>query len=268
MMAMGKKPKGKTYTELISEMFAFASILSPEDFASVIVACHKHIDGEDLPELGEKASVAFAFFKTKLDEEIGHKKDVSEARRNAVANRKDRTVKEDLHISTGESTNQQNLQNLQNVSFVGEKESGPSPLSPSLSSPEPPSNTPPIIPQPTKEKESRTGEKVRHKRGQYGHVLLSDEEFDRLAKDFGENERAFLVKMMDEYAERNGKSYKNWNLAIRNAKRDGWFDRQRASFKPIPSQQAQDRKEAKLREYDEMTRRTFEALGFDYGSNG
>lgn len=244
-MAAGRNLKGKTYTELISEMFAFASILSPEDFASVIVACQKHIDGEDLPELGEKASVAFAFFKTKLDEEIGHKRDVSEARRNAVANRKDRTVKEDLHISTGESTNQQNLQNLQNVSFVEEKESLPSPLSPSLSSPEPLSNTPPIIPQPVQEKESKrrvkAADKPRHKRGQYGHVLLTDEEFERLKKDFGESEREFLVREMDEYAQLRGKKYDDWNLAIRKAQREGWFDRNRQRGQPFAGNTTQQR---------------------------
>ena len=267
-MAVGRSLKGKTYTELISEMFAFASILSPEDFASVIVACQKHINGEDLPELGEKASVAFAFFKTKLDEEIGHKKDVSEKRKASVSMRKDRVKCE----SDTKDTKQQKVQNVQFVDFVDEeKESVPSPCSPSLSSPEPPSNTPPIVPQPLKEKESRTkkssAKAPKHKQGKYGHVLLTDEEFDRLAKDFGETEREFLVAMMDEYLELHGKTYDNYNLAIRKAKREGWFDKYRSTFKPTTSQQSQERKAEKLREYDEITRKTFEALGFDYGSN-
>jgi hypothetical protein len=58
-------------------------------------------------------------------------------------------------------------------------------------------------------------EKVCHKRGEYGHVLLSDEEIERLGKDYGEDMAQRAIQFLDEYMQMHGKSYKDCNLAIR-----------------------------------------------------
>ena len=58
-------------------------------------------------------------------------------------------------------------------------------------------------------------EKVRHKRGEYGHVLLSDDEIERLGKDYGEDMAQQAIQFLDEYMQMHGKSYKDCNLAIR-----------------------------------------------------
>ena len=244
----------KTIIDFFAEMDEVISKLSLEEAGMVYAACVKYCATGEIPEISEKAEMVFLMLKREFDAEKSHIEEVSKNR-----SHKKTSVPNEPNVPNG-------------TNGPEEKESIPSPLSPSLSSPEPPSNTPPIIPQPLKEKESRTKKKSepkpRHKHGEYGHVLLTDEEFDHLAADFGQGERDFQIQMMDEYAELNRKNYDNWNLAIRKAKREGWFDRQRGAVKPFTgNKQTQERKEAKLREYDEMTRKTFEALGFDYGSN-
>jgi predicted phage replisome organizer len=55
----------------------------------------------------------------------------------------------------------------------------------------------------------------KHKHGEFQHVLLTDDEFERLKKDFDFYEE--LIKKLDEYIETSGKRYKNHNLVLR-----GW----------------------------------------------
>lgn len=55
----------------------------------------------------------------------------------------------------------------------------------------------------------------KHKHGEYKHVLLTDDEFERLKKDFDFYKE--LIKKLDEYIETSGKKYKNHNLVLR-----GW----------------------------------------------
>lgn len=53
--------------------------------------------------------------------------------------------------------------------------------------------------------------------GEFSHVKLTQEEYDRLGTEFGETKRALMIKKLDEYIEQKP-SYKNknHNLAIRN----------------------------------------------------
>ena len=55
----------------------------------------------------------------------------------------------------------------------------------------------------------------RHKYGEYKHVLLSDDEYSRLIKDYGEQLTAKYIRKVDEYCEQIGKGYKNYNLTVR-----------------------------------------------------
>ena len=67
-------------------------------------------------------------------------------------------------------------------------------------------------PTPSKSKKNKP---QKHKHGEYKHVLLTDDEFERLKKDFDFYEE--LIKKLDEYIETSGKKYKNHNLVLR-----GW----------------------------------------------
>lgn len=57
--------------------------------------------------------------------------------------------------------------------------------------------------------------KVKHKHGEYQHVLLTDDEFNKLATDYGENVRDRAITFLDEYIEEKGYKSKSHNLAIR-----------------------------------------------------
>lgn len=54
---------------------------------------------------------------------------------------------------------------------------------------------------------------VKHKYGEYKHVLLLDSEYDKLKADFTNADE--LIKYLDEYMEMKAVKYKSCNLAIR-----------------------------------------------------
>lgn len=64
-------------------------------------------------------------------------------------------------------------------------------------------------------KKEKAAEDVRHKRGEYKHVLLSDREISRLEKDYGTELAQESIRFLDEYVEMKGYKCKNYNLTIR-----------------------------------------------------
>lgn len=69
---------------------------------------------------------------------------------------------------------------------------------------------------------SRSSKPANHKYGEYGHVKLTDEQYAKLITDFGEQKTAEYIKRCDEYCQQYGKSYKDYNLTIRNwIRKDG-----------------------------------------------
>ena len=56
---------------------------------------------------------------------------------------------------------------------------------------------------------------TRHRFGEFQHVLLTDDEYQKLIKDYGEFQTKQAIKKVDEYCEQSGKSYKNYNLTLR-----------------------------------------------------
>ena len=65
---------------------------------------------------------------------------------------------------------------------------------------------------------------VRHKRSQYGWVMLSDEEYSKLLKDLGQAELDRCITYVDESAQSSGNKnkWKDWNLVVRKCHREGW----------------------------------------------
>lgn len=68
--------------------------------------------------------------------------------------------------------------------------------------------------------------------GEYGWVRLTDEEYRRLADDFGQAERDRCITYVDESAQSTGNKnhWKDWNLVIRRCHRDKWGRNTSASF--------------------------------------
>lgn len=56
---------------------------------------------------------------------------------------------------------------------------------------------------------------VKHKHGEYKHVLLTDEEVDKLKKEYGEAMTGNAIVFLDEYIEMKGYKAKSHYLAIR-----------------------------------------------------
>jgi hypothetical protein len=64
-------------------------------------------------------------------------------------------------------------------------------------------------------KDSKDNNNIKHKHGEYKHVLLTDKERDRLMDEFGEAETSEAIKYLDEYIEMKGYKAKSHYLAIR-----------------------------------------------------
>ena len=56
---------------------------------------------------------------------------------------------------------------------------------------------------------------LKHKYGEYKHILLKDTELEKLNKDFGEEETKIAIKFLDESIEMKGYKYKSHYLAMR-----------------------------------------------------
>lgn len=59
------------------------------------------------------------------------------------------------------------------------------------------------------------GKKQKHKYGEFKKVLLTDEELEKLNKEFGEEKTQKAITYLDEYIEMKGAKYKSHYLAMR-----------------------------------------------------
>lgn len=65
---------------------------------------------------------------------------------------------------------------------------------------------------------------VKHSRGQYGWVRLTDAEYERLVTEFGIDVTIHYITIVDESAQQtsNKNKWKDWNLTVRKAIRGKW----------------------------------------------
>ena len=63
-------------------------------------------------------------------------------------------------------------------------------------------------------KKSASARPARHKHGQFGHVLLTDDQFDALVAKHGNTETENAIRAVDEYCEQSGKTYRNYALVM------------------------------------------------------
>lgn len=84
-------------------------------------------------------------------------------------------------------------------------------------------------------KQDKPAKSPKHKHGEYKHVLLTSDEYQRLCEDWGEQEVLRMIKILDEGIETKGYKYKNHNLALRKWKSNE--KNQRSGYsKPLPVQ--------------------------------
>ena len=78
------------------------------------------------------------------------------------------------------------------------------------------------------EEEPRPQKPKKHTYGEYKHVRLTDDEYNRLCDEFGEVKTTMAINKVDAYCQETGKTYKDYNLTIRR-----WgFDSPKGSAKP------------------------------------
>lgn len=100
---------------------------------------------------------------------------------------------------------------------------------------------PPAPPKKPKKKPAKEPkeEPVKHKHGEFQHVLLTDDEFEKLAKDFGVELRDKAIRFLDEYIEETGYKKKSHNLTIRRWVIDAVKEKEQKQNKgrkePVPS---------------------------------
>lgn len=69
-------------------------------------------------------------------------------------------------------------------------------------------------------------DKTRHKFGTYGRIHLTDKQYQKLIEDFSKEIVDIKINQLDEYVEMNNNKnkYKNFNLVLRKAIRENWFE--------------------------------------------
>ena len=65
--------------------------------------------------------------------------------------------------------------------------------------------------------------------GEYKWIKLTQEQYDRLLADLGKTELERCIQVVDEAVQKNGNryGYKDWNLVLRKAHREGWGQQER-----------------------------------------
>lgn len=64
-------------------------------------------------------------------------------------------------------------------------------------------------------KEKEEEKEIKHKYGEYNHVLLTDRQYNKLVEDYGESKTLEAIKYLDEYTQMKGYKCKDHNLAMR-----------------------------------------------------
>lgn len=76
----------------------------------------------------------------------------------------------------------------------------------------------------------------KHRHGNFSHVLLTEDEVNRLSADFGYDVMLMYIQKLDDYLENNpSKHYANHNLTIRN-----WINKDKQKQPSLPIQQKEE----------------------------
>lgn len=103
----------------------------------------------------------------------------------------------------------------------------------------------------------------KHKFGEYHHVLLTEDEYERLKDLYGGYKQVEEhIKILDEYIETSGKNYKNHSLVLQKWVHDEWTKRNKNSPVKLDSKfYAQENNQSYEDVHKEMERVRREILG-------
>ena len=108
-----------------------------------------------------------------------------------------------------------------------------------------------------------TKEQSKHKFGEYHHVLLTEDEYERLKDLYGGYKQVEEhIKILDEYIETSGKSYKNHSLVLQKWVHDEWTKRNKNNPVKLDSKfYVQENNQSYADVHKEMERVRKEILG-------
>lgn len=175
--------------------------LTDEEAGTLFKALFKYAEKEDLPELTPMADMAFSFIAAVMDRDSEKWEEIKKKRSEAVKKRwekekqtdtNDTNVYKCIQTDTNDTVNVNGNVNVNvndNVNVIkgviGGKDK-PSPRSP-----------------------------VKKKYGNYQHVALTDEQYNKLLSDYGQATLEKYIQEIDDWVQLKGKGYKDYNLAIR-----------------------------------------------------
>lgn len=167
--------------------------LSAKDREKLIMAICEYALDEKEPELSGAAAACFVLVRPTLD--VGRRK--SENRTGTNQKQTKNKTKTNEEQTRKEKEKEKEKEGEKEKEKERERECDSTPPTPS----------------PTK-----------HKHGEYGRVLLTDEQYAKLLGDLGEAELERCIAYVDESAQRTGNKngWKDWELVIRKCHREGW----------------------------------------------
>jgi hypothetical protein len=171
----------------------------------------------DFEALPDAAAIAFDLIKPTLDASRRKSESGKQGGSKTQANSKQTASKAEANCKLGETSSEKEKEKEKEVEIEYE-----------------------CIP-PTPSPEKKKQKVVRHKRGEYGWVKLSDDEYSRLVNDLGQSEVDRCIKYVDESAQgtHNKNEWSDWNLVVRKCHREGWGLKQYGK----PQQTARTREE-------------------------
>ena len=175
--------------------------LTDEEAGTLFKALFKYAEKEELPELTPMADMAFSFISAIMDRDNEKWEEIKKKRSEAVKKRWEKEKQTDTNDTNVYKRIQTDANDTVNVNgnvnvnvndnvnvikgVIGGKDK-PSPRSP-----------------------------VKKKYGNYQHVALTDEQYNKLLSDYGQATLEKYIQEIDDWAQLKGKGYKDYNLAIR-----------------------------------------------------
>lgn len=190
----------KTNFLLYNDMMEQFSLLSREQRGDLIMTIFSYVNGIELPEVEPIVGMAFSFIKARLDKDReAYENKCAQNTENGKKGGRPRkaTVSEENQTVTEETEKTERFLEKPKKADIDTD-----------------------IDTDTKKKTSPTERKkkaapTKHKHGEYQHVLLTDDQYQKLVADYGQEDADGGIQAVDAYCEEHGKTYSNYALTVR-----------------------------------------------------
>lgn len=190
---MSDKDEKKSFV-LYCDYAEHVSLLTDEDAGKLFKALFSYVNSGTIQELSPVASMAFSFIRSQLDRDRCKWEEIRKKRSEAG------------RLGGKSKGKKQNLANEANAFFDNHSET----------------NKADTVIVNGIVTDNANEKKIKHIYGSFKHVRLTDDEIEKLIADYGKPIIDDYIKRVDEYCQQFGKTYKDYNLTIRNwIRKDG-----------------------------------------------